>query len=95
MACVQWSKNRTTRSIRHIHLRENAVREAVQNGQISILHVPGKLIPSDILTKEDKDTSHYITLRDCVVSPHPISAQNKYVSSLRVRPSGSMGGIST
>ena len=86
MACVQWSKNRTTRSIRHIQLRENAVREAVQRGQISVLHVPGKLNPSDILTKEDKDTLHYITLRDCVVSPNPIGQLNKYVSSLRVPP---------
>ena len=70
MACVQWSRNRTTRSIRHIQLRENAVREAVQKGTITVIHVPGKLNPSDILTKEDRDTYHYQqALRDCVAPP--------------------------
>ena len=93
MACVHWSKNRTTRSIRHIQLRENAVREAVQSGIISVLHVPGTSNPSDILTKEDRDTAHYVSLRDCVVSPSPSSRHVTLVSTLRVTPSDSMGGI--
>ena len=84
-------KSYNTRSIRHIQLRKNAVREAVQKGQISISHVPGKLNTSDILIKEVKDTLHYVTLRNCVVSPNPVMQSNKYVSSLRVPPFGSMG----
>ena len=30
-ACVQWNKNTTTRSIRHIQIRDNASREGVHN----------------------------------------------------------------
>ena len=71
MSCVQWTKNRTTRSIHHIQLHKKAVGEAVQNGLISVHHVPGTSNPSDMLTKEDRDSSHHITLRDCVVSPTP------------------------
>ena len=93
MACVHWTKNRTTRSIRHIQLRENAVREAVQSGIISVLHVQGTNNPSDILTKEDRDPAHYVTLRDCVVSPLPTACYIPSISTLHVLPSDSMGGI--
>ena len=95
MACVHWTKNRTTRSIRHIQLRENAIREAVQNGTISVHHVPGTSNPSDILTKEDRDPTHYTTLRDCVVSPLPIARHVIPLSTLYVTTSDSMGGINT
>ena len=96
MACVQWTKNRTTRSIRHIQLRENAVREAVQNGLINVLHVPGTCNPSDILTKEDRDSNHYVTMRDCVVSPHPTAYHVTTISTLQVfPPPDPMGGINT
>ena len=94
MACVHWTKNRTTRSIRHIQLRENAVREAVQNGLISVHHVPGTNNPSDILTKEDRDVSHYISLRDCVVSPSPVAYHVFPSRTLLVPTHDSMGGIS-
>ena len=52
MACVQWSKNKTNRNIRHIQIRENATREAVKNKQVSVHHVNGKDNPADIFTKE-------------------------------------------
>ena len=93
MACVHWTRNRTTRSIRHIQLRENAVREAVQSGLISVMHVPGTSNPSDILTKEDRDVAHYISLRDCVVSPIPTVHHVRAICSSQVTPSDSMGGI--
>ena len=95
MACVHWTKNRTTRSIRHIQLRENAVREAVQSGLVSVLHVPGTSNPADILTKEDRDPAHYISLRDCVVSPLSVEHHVRDTSTLQDFPSDSMGGIST
>ena len=94
MACVQWSKNRTTRSIRHIQLRENAIRESVQNGLVTISHVPGTSNPADMLTKEDRDSAHYKHLRDCVVSPPPTRHVN-IDSNFYAQPSDSMGGIST
>ena len=74
MACVQWSHNKTTKSIRHIQIRENAVRESVQDGTVIVLHVAGKLNPADIFTKEDKDTTHFIIIRDTLVSPPPHSS---------------------
>ena len=95
MACVQWSKNRTTRSIRHIQLRENAVREAVQNGLISVKHIPGKLNPADIFTKEDRDTAHYVSMRDCVVPSSPQLRSAIPVTALRVVAPYSMGGVNT
>ena len=72
MACVQWSKNKTNRNIRRIQIRENVTREAVQNKQVEIHHIEGKSNPADIFTKEQKDTSHFLTLRDIILSkPFP------------------------
>ena len=68
MACVLWSKNRTSRAIRHIQIRENAVRESVQDKTVKISHVNRKDNLSGIFTKEDKDTTHYKRLRDCILS---------------------------
>ena len=66
-ACVQWNKNTTTRSIRHIQIRDNASREAVHIKKITITHVGGKDNPADIFTKEQKDTDHFLKLRDIVL----------------------------
>lgn len=63
MVCVQWCKNCTTHTIRHIQLRDNAVREENQRKRISIEHIPGKESIANIFTKEDRDKSHFITLR--------------------------------
>ena len=50
-ACVRWSYNMTSKAARHIELRENSVREWVQNKTIDIEHVSGKINPADIFTK--------------------------------------------
>ena len=71
MACVQWSHNKTSKGIRHIQIRENAVRESVQNGTVLVLHVAGKNNLADIFTKEDKDILHYISIRDALLSAPP------------------------
>ena len=63
MACVQWCKKRTTRTIRHVQLRDNAVREAVQKKHIDIKHIPGSENIADTFTKEDKAKSHFKRLR--------------------------------
>ena len=68
MACVQWAKNKTNRNIRLIQIRENATREAVHKKQVTIHHIPGKNNPADIFTKEQKDSTHFLTLRDIILS---------------------------
>lgn len=67
-ACVAWSHNSTTKGLRHIQIRENAVRESVQDNFIKADHMKGKLNLSDMFTKEDKDTIHFLTIRDVVLS---------------------------
>ncbi len=67
-ACVCWSKTTTTKGLRHIQMRENAIREAVANDFVSVQHIEGKINLSDMFTKEDKDTEHFIFLRDLVLS---------------------------
>jgi hypothetical protein len=74
-ACVNWSKNMTTKGLRHIQMRENAVRESVQRKEVKISHIAGKLNISDMFTKEDKDVAHFTTIRDIVLESLP-SARN-------------------
>jgi dUTPase/transposase InsO family protein len=67
-ACVSWSRNLTTKGLRHIQMRENAVRESFQNGFIIVKHISGKINLSDMFTKEDKDTPHFLEIRNVVMS---------------------------
>jgi len=63
-ACVEWSRNATTKGLRHIQMHENGVRENVASKFVSILHVDGKYNIADIFTKEMKDVAHFVELRD-------------------------------
>jgi hypothetical protein len=74
-ASVQWARNLTTKGLRHIQMRENAVRESVQRKEVKISHIAGKLNISDMFTKEDKDVAHFTTIRDIVLESLP-SARN-------------------
>ena len=65
---INWSHSMTKKGLRHIQMRDNAVREIVQTNFARVQHVSGKVNLPDILTKEDKYKSHYITLRDRHVS---------------------------
>ena len=76
MGCVQWSHNKTTRSIRHIQLRENHVCENVQNKNVQIKHTAGKTCLADIFTKEDKDKPHFLKIRNQLVKPNSNLNQN-------------------
>jgi hypothetical protein len=67
-ACVRWSHNMTSKAARHIELRENSVREWVQDGTIEVEHVSGKINPADIFTKEMRDGAHFRRLRDSFMS---------------------------
>jgi len=64
MACVLWSKNTTTKGLRHLQIRENAIRETKF---ITIEHICGKINPADLFTKEDKDAEHFQRIRDTIV----------------------------
>ena len=62
--CVDWCKTTTTSGMKHMCLRENAIRESILEDEISIHHIAGKRNSADIFTKELKDTSHFCLLRD-------------------------------
>ncbi len=70
-ACVCWSKSMTTKGLRHLQMRENAVREASLEQLIDIAHVAGNRNMSDLFTKEDKDAAHFITVRDMMMKSAP------------------------
>ena len=54
-------------------MRENAVREQVQATFIDVNHIEGRLNPSDIFTKEDRDVSHFTACTDVLLSDPPSS----------------------
>ena len=49
-------------------MRKNDVHDAVQTNFACVKYVSEKLNLSDIITKEDKDKAHYITLWDRLMS---------------------------
>jgi hypothetical protein len=67
-ACICWSKATTTKGLCHIQMRENAVCEGVQDDFITVLHIEGKLNLADMFMKEDKDTNHFIQIRDFIMT---------------------------
>jgi hypothetical protein len=68
-ACINWSKKCTTKGLRHIQMRENLVRENVENSFVSIEHIGGKQNLANLFTKEMKDTGHFVELRDLMLRP--------------------------
>ena len=72
-AAVQWSYNMTTKGLQYIQIRENAVRENIQAGTVSVKHIAGKIDPSDIFMKEDRDVVHYLLCRNSLCSTPPDS----------------------
>ena len=72
-ACVCWSHKMTTKGLRHMQMRENAIRESIHDGFIDVKHIPGIINIADIFTKEDKNLQHYLLIRDqMVVEPAQI-----------------------
>jgi deoxyuridine 5'-triphosphate nucleotidohydrolase len=66
-ACVCWSKATTTKGLRYVQIRENAIRESVESDFISVRHIEGKVNLADIFTKEDRDAEHFISIRDLIL----------------------------
>ena len=48
-------------------MRENAIREQYQSGQINVLHIAGKINPSDMFTKEENSTEYFQETRDSIM----------------------------
>ena len=73
--CVDWCKGCTvSRKLRHMNLREMFVREAQRQGFITVLHIDGTSNVADILTKEMKDSTHYLQLVEAVTSLRLLAA---------------------
>ena len=53
--------------MRCIQMRENSVRENYQRRVIKILHIGGKLNPSDMFNKEEKATQYYLDTRNFIM----------------------------
>jgi len=64
LGSVDWSKGTTTKGLRHLNIRDCAIRDSLHAGEIDLRHIAGKVNPSDIFTKEMRDTPHFCTLRD-------------------------------
>ena len=79
-ACVTWSKSTTTKGLRHIQMRENAIREAVATDFVSINHIEGKINLADLFTKEDKDVNHFQKIRDIILGEQPFCTNNSVES---------------
>jgi hypothetical protein len=71
-ACVNWSRRCTTKGLRHIQMRENHVRENVENKFVSIQHIGSKQNLANLFTKEMRDTAYFVELRDLMLRPHGI-----------------------
>jgi len=69
-ACVIWCPNLTTKAKgnRHIEHRENVTREWVEDSSISVSHINGKCNPSNIFSKEMRDSANFHCLSDSFMS---------------------------
>ena len=79
-ACIHWSYNNSSKGLRHIQIKENAVRENIQRKTITISHVEGKVNIADIFTKEDKDQLHFIILRNKLLHVTPIYSNSSLIN---------------
>ena len=70
-AAVQWSYNMTSKGLRYIQIRKNAIREQITLGLIQPEHQSGDTNISDLCTKEDKSDSHFHTIANTIISPIP------------------------
>lgn len=67
-ASVCWFKKTTTKGLHHITICENAIQEYVDNEFVSNCHIGSKQNLADIFTKEFKDISLFLTLRNMITS---------------------------
>mmetsp|Transcript_14984 Transcript_14984/g.30901 ORF Transcript_14984/g.30901 Transcript_14984/m.30901 type:complete len:245 (+) Transcript_14984:1-735(+) len=66
--CIDWAKTgAVTKKLRYLNIKEFAVRDSREAGDISIHHIDGKANPADLSTKEIIDIQHFLWLRDLIV----------------------------
>lgn len=84
---VDWSLGcSVSKKLRHLNIRELAVRGAEAAGTINISHIDGKINVADLLTKEMKDDAQFQQL--AMVSTSPLKVEDY----LRERATGRMEG---
>jgi len=66
-ACIKWSHSLATKGLRHIQMRENAVREQILSKKITLEHIAGAVNLADMFTKEDKDVAHFVLVRNILM----------------------------
>ena len=67
---VDWAKGcSVSKKLRHVNIRENAVRLSQQLGEISVSHIEGKSNIADLFTKEHKDVLHFEQMAKTITSP--------------------------
>ena len=71
-ASINWDHSMIKNGLSHLQMRKYAVRKSVQTNFARIKYVSGKVNYSNILTKEDKYKSQYITLQYRLVSKYMI-----------------------
>ena len=57
----------TSKGIKHLNLIENMIQECHQLKDVDVDHIPGIINPSNIFTKEMKDNTHFINIRDSMM----------------------------
>ena len=78
MATIHWIKNKTSKNIHHLQIRENEIQESVAKKFVKVKNVDGKINLAEIFTKEDKDLSHFIRIPDKILSrPFPPQVEPK------------------
>ena len=71
---VDWSSGcNISKRLRHFNIREIAVRDDVEAGEISITHLPGKYNIADIFTKEISCDKLFQSLAYQLISPRDIT----------------------
>ncbi len=66
---VDRSHSFSTKGMRHLNIRENAIHEAQILQEVSIGHISGKCNPADIFTKEFKSDCTFCSLHDLLLFP--------------------------
>ena len=84
-ACVVWSHNLTTKGLRHVQIRENAIRESIEAGFVQVHHVEGAYNLADMFTKEEKSVEHFVTIRDKILSNLPTHEVNHQSHSCQIQ----------
>ena len=93
-ACVVWAHKKTTKGLRHLQMRENGVRESIQNNRIRIRHIRGDINPADIFTKEDRDASHFHSIYE-ILRTDITNIHTKCLSISKHRSEGGINNVHT